>query len=206
MASPGAMGWGPSCDEGKLVTVVAAGHGWRVHRGISKIVVAFVTEWNARVETLDPDQCWSYACRPVRNSTTTSFHAWGLALDLNAVRHPLGKRGTFTSAQVKIIRELCSRYGFRWGGDFTSRADEMHCEFAGTPQDAARITAGLEEGDDMFEDADRKLLVEATKLARLMVRGDDNPMAGDQRPDIHGLMQIYEKLDARLAAIEAKLS
>lgn len=74
---------------------------------------------------------WGWASRPIRGSEVISNHASGTAMDLNATRHPLGKRGTFTRRQVKRIHYLLSaRYlgAIRWGGDYVNRADEMHWE------------------------------------------------------------------------------
>lgn len=74
---------------------------------------------------------WGYAERNIRGSSTTlSNHASGTAIDLNAPRHPLGKRGTFTGEQARRIRAIVGATGgvVRWGGDYTSRADEMHFE------------------------------------------------------------------------------
>jgi peptidoglycan hydrolase-like protein with peptidoglycan-binding domain len=80
------------------------------------------------VQPLHAGWCWGYAFRPVRGGTTPSFHSAGLAIDLNAPSHPLGRRGTFKPDRARIIRALASRYGLRWGGDYRFRADEMHFE------------------------------------------------------------------------------
>lgn len=73
---------------------------------------------------------WGHAYRPVRNSDDLSNHASGTAMDLNALRHPLGKDDTFTNEQEAIIHRLLRRYRgcIRWGGDYSGRVDEMHFE------------------------------------------------------------------------------
>lgn len=74
---------------------------------------------------------WGYAERNIRGSSTTlSNHASGTAIDLNATRHPLAKRGTFTADQARRIRAIVGATGgaVRWGGDYSGRADEMHFE------------------------------------------------------------------------------
>jgi hypothetical protein len=86
---------------------------------------------NARVEPIRDPGCWSYAERLVRGSSSSvSNHASGTAIDLNAPRHPLGRRGTFTPAQraeIKAIERACGG-AVRWGGSYQGRADEMHWE------------------------------------------------------------------------------
>lgn len=88
---------------------------------------------------------WGYAERPIRGSTTTlSNHASGTALDLNATRHVLGKRDTFTAAQTKAIRDHLKTFDgcIRWGGDYQNRADEMHFEIVAS---VAKCDATLEK-------------------------------------------------------------
>lgn len=95
------------------------------------LLILFAQLVSQRVEKLVDPGCWSYAYRPVRGSTSgLSNHASGTAIDMNAPRHPLGKRGTYTAAQSKEIRRLISLTGgaLRWGGDYRGRADEMHVE------------------------------------------------------------------------------
>lgn len=102
-----------------------------VRREVAALLIGFAAEFHVLVEDIDNGTLddWGYACRAVRGSTTViSFHAPGIAIDLNALRHPMGRIGTFTARQVAIIRALCRKYGLRWGGDFSTRPDPMHVE------------------------------------------------------------------------------
>ena len=99
-----------------------------VRAEIAPLLVGFARDFHAHVQPLHAGWCWGYAFRPVRGGTTPSFHSAGLAIDLNAPTHPLGRRGTFKPERQRIIRQLASRYGLRWGGDYRFRADEMHFE------------------------------------------------------------------------------
>lgn len=84
-------------------------------------------------KTLDD---WGYAYRAIRgqeDAGNLSNHASGTAVDLNASKHPLGKRATFTDEQEITIRALTAKYGLRWGGDYKNRADEMHFEINLSP-------------------------------------------------------------------------
>ena len=85
---------------------------------------------------------WGYSYRQNRNANNLSCHSSGTAIDYNATRHPNGKRGTFTAAQAKRIRELLRvnyRGLIRWGGDFTGTPDEMHFEIIGNAAQIARL-------------------------------------------------------------------
>ncbi len=103
-------------------------------------LLALVAElFDRTVEPISDPGCWSYAERPIRGGRALSNHASGTAIDLNAPRHPLGARGTFTPHQTRAIREIISLTdgAIRWGGDYRSRKDEMHFEINTT--DVAKI-------------------------------------------------------------------
>jgi len=87
-------------------------------------------QFHALVEPLNWPGCWGYAYRDIRGSTGLSNHASGTAVDLNAPKHPLSVRNTFTAAQVSAIRGILAKTGgcVRWGGDYVGRVDEMHFE------------------------------------------------------------------------------
>ena len=76
---------------------------------------------------------WGFANRDIRGFTgVKSYHAWGLAEDLDATEHPLGRRHTtFADNQAEIaeVRKVCRLLGLRWGYDYTGRPDPMHFEF-----------------------------------------------------------------------------
>lgn len=100
------------------------------------ILAAFASEFNEQIEKLEGATFddWSYAYRPVRGQTTgLSNHASGTAIDLNALKHPLGKRGTFGIPKEMALKQLVKKYGLRWGGSYKTRPDEMHFEIIETP-------------------------------------------------------------------------
>lgn len=95
------------------------------------VLAEFLRRFDKRVEKLVPGWCWGYAYRPVRGALFGySNHASGTGADINAPRHPLGKRGTFTTAQVREFDRLLAEFEgvIRAGKDYTKRADEMHVE------------------------------------------------------------------------------
>jgi hypothetical protein len=210
MTTPEDFGWGAPCDTNTLTTVTSAGIRWTVRKEMAPIVVAFVQHWHESVEPLDSAQCWSFACRNIRGSTSPSFHSWGLALDLNAQKHPLGKRGTFSRDQETAIRELCQRYGFRWGGDFDDRADEMHVEVAVTPTTAAKIAATLEDNDMTPEQA--QMLADIAGGMRVLTKqrnpdGSDPDPAHPSVPDLYKLVgELGRKVDSLSDEVRASRS
>lgn len=90
--------------------------------------------WHEKLDRIDrphPKDDWGWADRSIRGATTTSNHASGTALDVDATEHPLGVRGTLLSAKALRLRWVLRvrlRGVLRWGGDYANRADEMHLE------------------------------------------------------------------------------
>ena len=117
---------------------------------VAPLLINFASEFHHLVEKIDKGDLddWGYAFRTIRGSDVhVSNHASGTAIDINATKHPLGKRGTFTKSQEKTIRELCKYYGLRWGGDYQVRADEMHFEVVLSPEKAQDLIEGLNLDD-----------------------------------------------------------
>lgn len=125
----------------------------RVAQRCAPLLVAFAADFHQLVEPIDEGSLddWCYAYRPIRGQTTgLSNHASGTAIDLNATKHPLGKRNTFTSDQRDILDELCKKYLIKGGYTFRKRADDMHFEIGCSPSEAsAKIKAlGLDDDND----------------------------------------------------------
>lgn len=123
----------------------------RVRAGDVATIFTYLNErFDAEVEDIDAGRDdWGWAYRAIRGqSSGYSNHASGTAEDLNATRHPLGKRGTFTAAQVTALRRILAALGgvVRWGGDYTGRPDEMHFEIVGTAAQVATVAARIRAG------------------------------------------------------------
>lgn len=109
----------------------------RVAEKVAPILINFADEFNRLVEKLEGKQLddWGFAWRNVRGSTDMlSNHASGTAIDLNAIKHPLGAKDTFQLKQVDALLELCDKYRLRWGGLYRNRKDEMHFEIVESPK------------------------------------------------------------------------
>lgn len=117
--------------------------------GAPGFVLAHFAAWfDRRIEPLDQGQWdeWGWADRDIRGSTTISNHASGTAIDLNAMKHPMGKRDTFTPRQQRRIRRKLRRTYrgvIRWGGDYTGRPDDMHFEINASYKRVRRIRRRL---------------------------------------------------------------
>jgi len=102
-------------------------------KDVAAILVAFCKEFHELVEPIDKGQLddWGFAFRMTRGSDKVlSNHSSGTAVDLNALKHPLGKSNTFNKEQCNIITLLITKYGLAWGGHYKKRKDEMHFEIA----------------------------------------------------------------------------
>jgi hypothetical protein len=102
-------------------------------KAVAPIFVAFCKEFHELVEPIDQGQLddWGYAFRMTRGSDKVlSNHSSGTAVDLNALKHSLGKSNTFNKEQCNIITLLITKYGLAWGGHYKKRKDEMHFEIS----------------------------------------------------------------------------
>ena len=135
-------GW-PASDEPRTIGVgayVVPGTQLKIRcsKKVAPLLINFCAEFNMEVEKLEGKTLddWGYAYRAIRgqeDAGNLSNHASGTAVDLNSLKHPLGRRGTFTKEQEVKIRALAAKYGLRWGGDYKNRADEMHFEINLSP-------------------------------------------------------------------------
>jgi hypothetical protein len=88
---------------------------------------------------IHPDQfAGCFYPRFIAGSTTLSNHAFGLALDINAVENGRGTAGRLPRGVVEAFQ----KWGFTWGGDW-QYTDPMHFEMNSvvSPQVAARTAA-----------------------------------------------------------------
>jgi hypothetical protein len=103
----------------------AARHFFRLER----LFEARAPDYAATVAVGELDD-WSYLNRNVRGLEVKSNHAFGLAVDINALANPLGTTGDMPA-------EVVSQWeaeGGEWGGDW-SRPDPMHFETHLTPEE-----------------------------------------------------------------------
>jgi hypothetical protein len=130
-------GWPASEDRKALGIETFAVPGTKIKfacaKAVAPILVSFAKDFHELVEPIDQGQLddWGYAFRQTRGSDRIlSNHASGTAIDLNAIKHPLGKSNTFNKDQRNTINLLITKYGLAWGGNYKKRKDDMHFEIA----------------------------------------------------------------------------
>lgn len=136
-------------DRSKIASYKIPGGKVALRKGdVATVLVYFATRYHNEVEPLKWPGNWGYAERKIRGGRSLSNHASGTALDLNAPKHPLGARGTFTKKQVSAINRIlkdCEGV-LRHGKDYRSRKDEMHVEINASPARVAAVARKIRAG------------------------------------------------------------
>jgi hypothetical protein len=136
-------GWPASRDAAAIgidPNFKAAGHKFPggVKKGdVSTVFRFYLGNYHLRVESLNvtTGDEWGYSYRAnVNNPSQLSCHSSGTAVDVNAQKHPNGRRNTLSSTQVARLRQIQKWTGgvIKWGGDFSTTKDEMHHEVHGS--------------------------------------------------------------------------
>lgn len=89
---------------------------------------------------------WGYADRVIAGTSTWSWHAYGLAVDIAAPWNPQGQRGRGASPHSLPgdTGRLLSPLRIVWGGDWIGQPDRMHLEIHATPAQVAALAGGHE--------------------------------------------------------------
>jgi hypothetical protein len=95
---------------------------------LAQIFQARAPEYAAEI-AISPDD-WSYFNRDIRGVEGKSNHAFGIALDINALTNVLGTAGDMPE---EVVRQW-EIEGGEWGGDW-ARSDPMHFETHLTPEE-----------------------------------------------------------------------
>ena len=118
----------------KIVEIEFLGRSMFVHSGarrhflrLERLFEARAPDYAAAVAAGELDD-WSYENRNVRGSGLKSNHAFGIAIDINALANPLGTAGDMPE---EVVRQWEAEGG-EWGGDW-DRPDPMHFEIHLTP-------------------------------------------------------------------------
>jgi hypothetical protein len=126
----------PAFKRRNIVQIEFLGRAMFVHRKarrhflrLERLFEARAPEYAAAVAAGELDD-WSYLNRDVRGGTGKSNHAFGLAVDINALSNPLGTPGDMPQEVVQGWKAE----GGEWGGDW-SRPDPMHFETHLTPEE-----------------------------------------------------------------------
>lgn len=147
--NPAEWGW-PVGDQADIVRFTYFGHDFP--GGIARLAAPIFTlaldriheqTWWEIPPSLGLDAgMWGYENRRVSGSSSWSFHAFGLAVDVAAPWNPSGaSSGTAPYALPDGTGELVQDLGIEWGGDWDGGSlDRMHLELHLTPGEAAAFT------------------------------------------------------------------
>lgn len=119
------------------------------------------------VKLMNPG-CWGYNNRSITGGGSPSFHAVGLALDVNAPANPYVAGGGSTRHAIPdAAAGLARSLGMEWGGSWSSPKDYMHFEVHLTPDQVRTVVGRLThpapaptpapKGDDMTPEQDAML-------------------------------------------------
>jgi hypothetical protein len=127
---------GVDFKERYIVEIDFLGRSVLVHRGakrhflrLERLFEARAPEYASGVAYGELDD-WSYLNRDVRGGRSKSNHAFGIAIDINALANVVGTPGDMP---VEVVAQW-EREGGDWGGDW-SRPDPMHFETHLTPEE-----------------------------------------------------------------------
>lgn len=129
------LGWGdpdsPTYRARHITAVSAAGISVSVRREVAPLFHALIILMGRDYDLDDVRDDWGYANRDIRGATgSRSYHAWGLAVDLNATRNVLGS-STFQFHRERTSR-IATNLSLEWGGNWRTRPDAMHFEYRGS--------------------------------------------------------------------------
>lgn len=134
---PGAItsGWGSRGDASNMVTVTAAGCRFTVHKLCAPKFVGFVNDLKS-ILGYQPRSIGGFADRNIANSSSTSNHAFGAAIDIDPgdnPRYASPSGGPYKLPKPPEIIQLARKWGLGWGGEYRNSKDYMHFEDIGDP-------------------------------------------------------------------------
>lgn len=79
-----------------------------------------------------PQSSGGFNYRKIRGSDKLSQHAFGTAIDLNAMTNAMGQKAT----DIPDAAALAKKWNLDWGGNWKDRPDPMHFEYTGVNSEA----------------------------------------------------------------------
>jgi hypothetical protein len=118
----------------------------------------------------------TYNCRTIAGSSEWSLHAFGLALDLNPSKNPVGSTNTDQPEAMRSdIKAIVAgnRHVFVWGGDWSGNdKDTMHWQIGATKADfAGGVVDPNLTAEELAESMEREPEIWADNTARLWGAG-----------------------------------
>jgi hypothetical protein len=100
---------------------------------LARVLTDVWQEYNCHQEAADMAGVTTFsgtmAYRAMRGGVAMSMHAYGCAIDFDAVNNPMGKDGRFEPSSPLV--QAFKREGWIWGGDWKGKSrDDMHFQAA----------------------------------------------------------------------------
>lgn len=158
---------------------------------VSVVLLYLMQQFHTSVENIRQKDTGGYNPRSIISSTTLSNHASGTAIDINWNSHVMGRRGTFTTTQVKALRKILATLNgvVRWGGDYKSRADEMHFEINAPLSAVAEVAEKIRNGGK--KPPSPKPVSKATVLIK---KGSHGPLVKHLQDRLNAIFPAYSRL------------
>lgn len=146
VTSPATRGFGEPCQTEDFVSVGIFGFTRPWNEGSLLPLQAAIDFAEATSDYRPRTSVGTYNCRVVRGTTSTwSHHAWAVAVDFDPGDNCLGcaVETTELGHEPEFVRAF-EKFGFVWGGRWTSRPDAMHFE---VDAPALPVLGTLQPGD-----------------------------------------------------------
>lgn len=132
-----------ACEATDKVQVSAFGTSFSIHKNLVPSIRRIDSRWKQLnpsykipMTVADKGAMGGYVCRNARGMGKLSWHAYGLAVDINPSSNPAGNK-LITDMPAAFVN-LWKAEGWGWGGGWSSQKDAMH------------FSKGKNEGGDMI--------------------------------------------------------
>lgn len=154
--------------------------GVNAHPGVATLFTAMLDALVPHIPGgLVSGQCWG---GNNDDPVPTSFHLFGLAVDINAPENPQTAHSHTYGAAHELPQNtgaIIAPYGFQWGGSWTpdTPPDYMHCQLMLTPAAVAALAVQIAHGNPPppANPVDWQPIVNATPGSRTIQLGSRGP-------------------------------
>lgn len=108
------------------------GQRWQVYKPAAAQFEGLIKDLVAA--SYKPTSSGGFNYRKIRGGDKLSQHAFGTAIDMNAMTNALGSK----VSDIPNARELAEKHNLEWGGNWKGRPDPMHFEYRGGGQQPTR--------------------------------------------------------------------
>ncbi len=121
------------CFDSDIVSMKLFGLPFKVHKSIEPSLKRINSAWEIKggnsfykipASKGSAESMGGYVCRTAKNSNKLSWHAYGLAIDINPDENPY--QSDLKTDMPPAFVKLFTDEGFGWGGAWKSKKDAMH--------------------------------------------------------------------------------